>query len=331
MRTKLFSIYNIILAVFAWTLLIGAILVYFSLTQQRQDLYQSAVEEKVKLAETIKETVASPSWLYQISLLRDLERGLIAGLSKFKDVRFIRVVKISGEIYQSSLAGETGKKIKEPGVVEVAQSGKPLIRDDVFRNEEIKLLIYPGYEDRTIWIGFSLKDTEVLTQKLLLRYFFMALAALLLLALAFFVILRSVVDPIRKITASCEDVRRGNLDIRAEIGWQTEIGELAETFNKMLGDLKTSRKSLEESKEVLEIRVAARTKELEDLAQSLEGQVKVRTKDLREKMEQLERFNKLAVDRELKMIELKKDINELKAQLNEPTLKRDRSKKTDAA
>jgi nitrate/nitrite-specific signal transduction histidine kinase len=252
-------------------------------------------------------------------------------LSKFKDVRFIRVVKISGEIYQSSLAGETGKKIKEPGVVEVAQSGKPLIRDDVFRNEEIKLLIYPGYEDRTIWIGFSLKDTEVLTQKLLLRYFFMALAALLLLALAFFVILRSVVDPIRKITASCENVRRGNLDIRAEVGWQTEIGELAETFNKMLGDLKTSRKSLEESKEVLEIRVAARTKELEDLAQSLEGQVKVRTKDLREKMEQLERFNKLAVDRELKMIELKKDINELRTQLNEPILKRDRSKKTDAA
>ncbi|OHA62812.1 MAG: hypothetical protein A2117_02455 [Candidatus Wildermuthbacteria bacterium GWA2_46_15] len=331
MRTKHLSIYNIVLAVFAWTLLVGAILVYFSLSQQRQDLYRSAVEEKVKLAETIKETVASPSWLYQISLLRDLERGLIAGLSKFKDVRFIRVVKISGEIYQSSLAGEIGKKIKEPGVVEVAQSGKPLIRDDVFQNEEIKLLIYPGYEDRTIWIGFSLKDTEVLIQKLLLRYFFMALAALLLLGLALFVILRSVVDPIRKITASCEDVRRGNLDIQAEVGWQTEIGELAETFNKMIGDLKASRKSLEESKEVLEIRVVARTKELEDLAQSLEGQVKVRTRDLREKMEQLERFNKLAVDRELKMIELKKDINELRAQLNESTSKRDRSKKTNTA
>lgn len=322
MRTKHFSIYNIVLAVFAGALLVGATLVYFSLTQQRQDLYRSAVAEKIKLAETIKETVASPSWLYQISLLRDLERGLIAGLSKFKDVRFIRIVKISGEIYQSSLTGETGKKIKESSVTEVIQSGRPLIRDDVFRNEEIKLLIYPGYEDQTIWIGFSFKDTEVLSQRLLWRYFFVALAILLLLSLALFIILRSVVDPIRKMTATCEDVRRGNLDVQTEVGWQTEIGELAETFNKMLGDLKTSRKSLEESKEVLEIRVAARTKELEDLAQSLESQVKARTKDLQEKMGQLERFNKLAVDRELKMIELKKNINKLKAQLNESS-KRD--------
>lgn len=323
MKTRHFSIYNIVLAVFVGALLVGTALVYFSLTQQRQDLYRSAVEEKVKLAETIKETVASPSWLYQISLLKDLERGLIAGLSKFKDVRFIRIVKISGEIYQSSLTGETGKKIKEPGVAAVVQSGQPLIRDDVFKNEEIKLLIYPGYEDQTIWIGFSFKDTEALSQKLLLRYFFVALAILLLLSLALFIILRSVVNPIRKITATCEDVRRGNLDVRAEIGWQTEIGELAETFNKMLGDLKMSRKNLEESKEVLEIRVAARTRELEDLAQSLEGQVKARTKDLQEKMGQLERFNKLAVDRELKMIELKKEINKLKAQTADESTKRD--------
>ncbi|MBI4359444.1 MAG: HAMP domain-containing protein [Candidatus Nealsonbacteria bacterium] len=333
MRAKRISIYNIILAVFAAATLVGAGLVYFSLIQQRQDLFQSAVEEKVKLAEMIKETVASPSWFYQISLLKDLEKGLIAGLSRFKDVRFIRIVKIDGEIYQSSLPGETGKRIKEPNVVKVIQSGQPLIRNDVFQNEEVKLLIYPGYENQTIWIGFSFKETEALAQNLLRRYFFIALAALLLLSLALLAILRSVVDPIRRMTATCEDVRRGNLDVRTEVGWQMEIGELAETFNKMLEDLRASRQSLEESKEILEIRVSARTKELEDLALGLESQVKERTKDLQEKMGQLEKFNKLAVDRELKMIELKKDIKKLKTQLDgaKATPQRDRGKKIDAA
>jgi nitrate/nitrite-specific signal transduction histidine kinase len=126
------------------------------------------------------------------------------------------------------------------------------------------------------------------------------------------VILKSIVNPIRKITTSCEDVRRGNFDVELESDWHTEIGELAEAFNRMLKDIKESHQSLEEAKAVLEIRVAARTRELQDLAQSLEEQVKARTSDLQEKMKELERFNRLAIDRELKMIELKKELKKLK-------------------
>jgi len=44
----------------------------------------------------------------------------------------------------------------------------------------------------------------------------------------------------------------------------------------------------------------------------LEEQVKERTKELQEKVEELERFHRLAVGRELKMIELKKEIEKLK-------------------
>ena len=68
---------------------------------------------------------------------------------------------------------------------------------------------------------------------------------------------------------------------------------------------------LQESKTILEIKVKARTKELEELTETLDEQVKQRTKELQEKIDEMEKFYKLSVGRELKMVELKEKINEL--------------------
>jgi len=92
-------------------------------------------------------------------------------------------------------------------------------------------------------------------------------------------------------------------------------GSFSEAFRKKARELVESHKEIEEARNVLEIKVAARTMELKDLAESLEGQVKQRTKELQEKMEELGKFNKLAVGRELKMIELKEEIKKLKEEL----------------
>ncbi len=76
-----------------------------------------------------------------------------------------------------------------------------------------------------------------------------------------------------------------------------------------------AQEEVEMAKTTLEIKVAARTRELKELSESLERQVKARTKELQEKIEQLEKFNKLAVGRELKMVELKKEIKSLKKEI----------------
>jgi len=68
------------------------------------------------------------------------------------------------------------------------------------------------------------------------------------------------------------------------------------------------------------IRVNARTRELNDIVRSLDEQVMERTLELREKVETLEKINRIAIDRELKMIQLKEEITKLKEQVNSKQL-----------
>jgi hypothetical protein len=72
---------------------------------------------------------------------------------------------------------------------------------------------------------------------------------------------------------------------------------------------------LEEAKTSLEIRIQARTNELTESAQKLEEQIGKRTNELQEKIQELEKFNRLAVGRELKMVELKEENAKLKERL----------------
>ena len=72
-------------------------------------------------------------------------------------------------------------------------------------------------------------------------------------------------------------------------------------------------KELEELASNLEKTVKERTAELEKLKTSLEQTVAEKTKMLEEKVEELKRVNRVMVDRELKMVELKREIEKLKS------------------
>ncbi|MCK4851996.1 MAG: HAMP domain-containing protein, partial [Candidatus Omnitrophica bacterium] len=106
-------------------------------------------------------------------------------------------------------------------------------------------------------------------------------------------------SPVLKLKDAADRIASGDLDTAVDIRTKDEIGILADSFNRMARDLKASRQKLE------------------GWAKALELKVRERTLELREKLEELEKFNKLSVDRELKMMELKKEIERLKNKVDE--------------
>jgi methyl-accepting chemotaxis protein len=147
---------------------------------------------------------------------------------------------------------------------------------------------------------------------------------------------RAIINPIGKLRRATLEISRGNLDAQIEIKAKDEIGELATAFSQMTGELKKSKQVLEDYNKKLEAEVKERTKdleiteqklksvnfdledkvktrtaELEKLKNGLEETVAQRTVDLNQKVTEVEKINKFMVDRELKMVELKKRISEL--------------------
>jgi len=317
---KKYSLYSLVLGMFA-ILIIGSFLsVYLSVVKQRDKLIETAVDEKINLASIINAIVSSDVWFYRKTLYMGIEEVFIDKMARSKDVKYIRIVKIDGRIEQSSIEEERWGTLEDPDIARAITKKKTIVRDEVFEGEKVKTIIYPGHQDTTVWVSFSLKSIEEIIRTMFIHDIMAISGILTLVFLVMFLILRTIVDPLKKITLACEEVRKENLNVKIDVKSKTEIGELANTFNEMIKDLKNFKTKLEESKNVLEIKVKARTKELRELAESLEEKVKERTKELQKRIDELERFHKLTVGRETRMIELKKRIKQLETELKEKTL-----------
>ena len=106
-----------------------------------------------------------------------------------------------------------------------------------------------------------------------------------------------ITKPIIELSNSTKEIAKGNFNVRIKPRSKDEIGQLAVSFNEMASELKKSKA------------------ELEKHSKSLERNVKNRTKELQSKVYELEKFNRITIGRELRMVELKKRIKELEEKL----------------
>ncbi|MCA9355267.1 hypothetical protein KC865_01810 [Candidatus Kaiserbacteria bacterium] len=109
---------------------------------------------------------------------------------------------------------------------------------------------------------------------------------------------RSITTPIKEFVTFAESAGKGLLDKEmssATLAEKNEIGDLSRALSKMAHDLEKSQKRIK------------------NYSDDLEKMVTERTNDLESKNLELEKFNKIVIGRELKMIELKNKIKELES------------------
>ena len=99
--------------------------------------------------------------------------------------------------------------------------------------------------------------------------------------------------------------------IRAPILSHDEMGSLTEGFNKMLEKIQEREAELELHRKYLEEQVSGRTAELSKTNE----QLRQREEELKKRVKELEEFYDMAVGREIRMIELKEEIEKIKKEL----------------
>jgi len=309
------------------SLITGVVILVITTIRQQQAMENSIVEGNKVLAKVAAKSIEVGyldfRWpLETLKKISDSEENIL-----------LWIVKPTGEIFLADDPEMQGRVIIDPSL------GKEeiIIKDSVYHNQKIKLIIHPlaievGEKPWNLFLGVSLKPVEVARRETIFAGTIVLFFAIIFSAFISFYFSKGVTRPLEQLREGAEILGKGNFSHRVKIKTGDEIEELSNTLNRMAEDMKRYHSALEESKTVLEIKVAARTKELRELAESLEEKVKERTKELQEKtiklqkkVAELEEFHRLTVGRELKMIELKQEIERLKKELE----KRSKNLKSD--
>lgn len=170
------------------------------------------------------------------------------------------------------------------------------------------------------WVFIVLSGTTfsailVLANPLNLNLIAAALAGFFIIAMLINEIFATFYSALKDVEFSAARIEKGEGTIFFSGSTDQEIIALARSINATAQNIKKYQEELEEAKTVLEVKVKARTNELSELIKRRGKTIEERTKELQEKIKELEKFNKLATGRELKMIELKKEIEKFKKEL----------------
>jgi signal transduction histidine kinase len=98
-----------------------------------------------------------------------------------------------------------------------------------------------------VLLEYSIKGLDRLKRLMAARFMMISLVLSVGSAMAYWLIARSIVAPLKELVGVSREVSRGNMDVEARGGGLLETRTLAETFNEMLRSLKRHRSELEDA------------------------------------------------------------------------------------
>jgi two-component system NtrC family sensor kinase len=277
----------------AGMIVIFAALTFLTIAMHRQHLEQFVIDSALRISDTIKNSThhdmlhSSPDEEKAKNISR-----IINTIGTQKGIERIRIFSKDGRILYSTDRTEIDKLVdkKAEACYVCHASDKPLTKLDkdqrwrIFRaadGHRILGLINPIENEAScssdnchqavsdapllgvLDVNMSLREADALITGDLMTNLTAYLATMVTIALVSsgFVMVM-VHKPVKKLIEGTRKVAMGELNYKLEVGHSDEIGELAESFNRMTSDLKEARDEITNWARTLEKRVAEKTEEL---------------------------------------------------------------------
>ena len=133
-------------------------------------------------------------------------------------------------------------------------------------NQKIFHYVYPVEFSGTHWgwlhLNMSLDNYNDKILNMYIEFFTFFITLLFLSIIVSYIVARNFSSPIIKLNRVANRISRGHLELRSDYKSNDEIGELSNSFNKMIAKIEESQSQLRDSHEDLEKRVKERTLEL---------------------------------------------------------------------
>lgn len=250
------------------------------LTSNRLDTYRSLLETGDLSFESLEEVEKLEELLNETVIYAEILKKDFTLLYRTKNTLASTRDEDDSAIMAETFAGVQTVQQKE-------EDGEMLL-------EYFSPLIIDGKVVASLRLELSYEKTNSRVFKYALLVAAIALSALLICyAFISFLIGATVIRNISKLKSAALQIEKGDFDTEVVSHGKDEIGDLAKTLERMRKEVKDSRINLQL------------------INQQLEKQVAVRTTELSSKLDELKHLNSFMVDRELKMLELKKRIEEL--------------------
>jgi two-component system NtrC family sensor kinase len=281
---------KILVSVILVVMVIEGVFVYLNIRSLSSQMIEKTEEEAFNLSETIRLSIRNA----MIKDRRDEYQRIIEDVAQRRGIAEVRIFNKSGEITASSDPTKVGtvvdKKAEACYGCHREDEAKVLLPSDsktrVYHTEKQRLLglinpiynepsCYPCHPRGTNVLGvldtlISLEGFEKEKAQIYNRMVVSGIISVVILSFLLSLLLsRFVNNPIDRLLTAIKKAAGGNLDQTVAIRSRDELGELSDSFNKMISELKRSRDAIEEWTQTLEKRVQERTQELERVQDQL--------------------------------------------------------------
>ena len=281
---------KILLIVIIAVVVIEGVFLILNIRSLSRQILDKTEEEAFNLSETIKLSIRYA----MIKDRRDEYQRIIDDVAQRKGIVEVRIFNKQGEITVSSDRVKVGtvvdKKAEACYGCHREDEAKVLLPSDsktrIYHTEKGSLLglinpiynessCFPCHPKATNVLGvldttISLEGLEKERAQIYNRMIISGIVSVIVLSFLLSLLLTRVVNrPVDRLLSATKTAAHGNLDQTVSIRSHDELGELSESFNNMISELKRSRDAIEEWTQTLERRVQERTQELQQVQDQL--------------------------------------------------------------